>query len=157
MENPLIDIDRDPPEVIRAKILKFEEALSKHPDAQFGDQERMPLTHSFSEGLYVREIFMPKGMVITSRIHKYRHHYFVLQGRALVVTDEGLRTVTAPCYGITPAGTKRALVILEDTIWVTVHSNPTEERDINTLVGMLTAKTFDELPNMKVAAIGGSV
>ena len=34
-----------------------------------------PLVHRFTEGLYVREIFMPAGSLITSKIHKTQHQY----------------------------------------------------------------------------------
>ena len=30
----------------------------------------LPLKHYFTKGLYCREIFMPKGTLLTSKIHK---------------------------------------------------------------------------------------
>ena len=43
-----------------------------------------PLVHRFTEGLYVREIFMPAGSLITSKIHKTQHQYFILKGAVSV-------------------------------------------------------------------------
>jgi hypothetical protein len=89
----------------------------------------MPVTHRFTPGLYSREIFMPKGALLTSRIHQTEHMYAVLTGVAHVWTDdEGVVTITAPFIGVTKAGTRRVLFIQEDCRWATFH--PTKETNI---------------------------
>ena len=55
-------------------ILAFEERLSKVPGAKTGDAIA-PLKHTFLDGSYMRQITMPKGMLLTSKIHKIRHPY----------------------------------------------------------------------------------
>jgi len=86
-----------------------------------------PVTHRFTDGMYVREIFMPKGAFITSKIHKTQHQYFILKGKAIVWIDGVEQFLEAPHIGITEAGTRRVLFILEDTIWATAHPNPDNE------------------------------
>lgn len=86
-----------------------------------------PVTNRFTDGMYVREIFMPKGAFITSKIHKTQHQYFILKGKAIVWIDGVEQFLEAPHIGITEAGTRRVLFILEDTIWATAHPNPDNE------------------------------
>ena len=78
----------------------------------------------------MREIFAPAGSIITSRIHKFDHPFFLLQGKLTVISEtEGLVTYTAPMYGITLPQTRRAILIQEDTVWVTVHPNPLNKKN----------------------------
>lgn len=87
-----------------------------------------PLVHRFTEGLYVREIFMPAGSLITSKIHKTQHQFFILKGAVSVWTNEGEEVyLEAPYIGITEPGTRRLLYIWEDCIWATSHPNPDNE------------------------------
>jgi hypothetical protein len=87
-----------------------------------------PLNHRFTEGLYVREIFMPSGSLITSKIHKTQHQYFILKGAVSVWIDEGEEVyLEAPYIGVTEPGTRRVLYVWEDCIWATAHPNPDNE------------------------------
>jgi len=103
-----------------------------------------PLKHTFVDGMYVREIFMPKGSMIMSKIHKHRHPYFVMKGDTSVLTEKGVQRIKAPYNGITERGTKRLLYMHEDTIWITVHA--TESKDLDIIEEEVIAKTFDDLP-----------
>ena len=79
--------------------MEFEEQLVSLPGS-YGDpktpgQNKVankinPLKHTFADGLYIREIFMPKGQIISTGIHKKEHPYFVLKGDISVLTDEEL-------------------------------------------------------------------
>lgn len=88
----------------------------------------LPLIHRFTEGLYVREIFMPAGSLVTSKIHNTQHQYFVLKGAVSVWIDEGVEVyIEAPYIGVTEPGTRRVLYVWEDCIWATSHPNPDNE------------------------------
>lgn len=126
------------------KSMQLEEVIKKLPEHFEGDSENCPLKHTFVDGAYVREIFMPKGMLIVSKIHKVTHPYFVLSGDVSVATDEGLVRIKAPFSGVTKAGTKRALYTHEDTVWVTVHV--TKETNLRKIEKQIIAKNFNELP-----------
>jgi hypothetical protein len=79
-------------------------------------------THKFTDGMYIREIFMPAGSLITSKIHKTEHPYIVSYGKAAVSIDgDDWDEITAPYTGITIPGTRRVLYIIEDCIWTTFH------------------------------------
>ena len=130
---------------VREKICNFEEMLGNHPDAMFGDC--FPLKHTFATGLYIREITMPKGAILTSKIHKVTHPYFVLKGDVSVLTAEkGVVRIKAPYCGITPAGTKRVLHVHEETVWVTVHR--TDETDLKKIEEEIIAENFNEFDNV---------
>lgn len=98
-------------------------------------QIECPLKHDFGDHLYMRQIIMPRGAKITSKTHKHRHPYFVLYGKAKVWKDDGQgwQIIEAPHYGWTDPGTRRVLDILEDTVWITVHYNPTNTEDLSEL------------------------
>lgn len=94
------------------------------------DKVNCPVEHSFAPGMYIRKIFMQKGMVVTSLIHNTIHPYFVLKGKLSVVSEnDGVQEIEAPYNGITYPGTRRILQIHEDTIWITVHSTDIKPKD----------------------------
>jgi hypothetical protein len=79
-------------------------------------------THMFTDGMYIREIFMPAGSLITSKVHKTEHPYIVSYGKVAVSIDgNDWIEITAPYTNITKPGTRRVLYILEDCIWTTFH------------------------------------
>ncbi len=45
-----------------------------------GEPITCPITHRFTDGMYSREIFMEKGPVLTSRVHKTNHPFVVSKG-----------------------------------------------------------------------------
>lgn len=97
-------------------------------------QVDLPLVHRFTPGMYIREIHMPAGVLVTSAMHKTEHPFFITQGSALVWKpgEEPVR-LRAPHTGITQAGTQRLLYIEENCIWITCHVNPDNEQDIEVL------------------------
>jgi quercetin dioxygenase-like cupin family protein len=96
-----------------------------------------PVTNRFTPGLYSREILMPAGTVIVSRVHKTEHQYCVLSGKVAVATPDGRTEILrAGHVGITHPGTRRVLWTLEDTRWVTFH--PTTTTDLEKLQEELT-------------------
>lgn len=87
-----------------------------------------PVEHRFTPGLYSRECRMPAGAVIVSKIHRTEHQFILSAGRLRIwVEDQGWVLHEAPYHGITPPGTRRVALILEDTIWTTFHTTLPEE------------------------------
>jgi hypothetical protein len=134
-----------PSKDVRGKILDIEAKIASMPSSTLGDRLDCPLKHIFVDGAYVREIFMPKGLLIISKIHKITHPYFVLKGECSVLTEEGIVRIKAPFSGVTKSGTKRILYIHEDCTWTTVHV--TKETDIEKIEEEIIAKTFNDLPD----------
>lgn len=85
-------------------------------------KEMFPLKQTLEGGLYTRELFMPKGNIIVSMIHKQQHPSFLLKGKVSYITDEGdVKTIFAPTTIFTQIGTQRVLYIHEDTEWCCVY------------------------------------
>lgn len=125
------------PEIARVTVGPYGQAVDalevemmKHPGVE------LPLVHRFTPGLYTREIHMPAGALIVSKIHRTEHQFIVSRGRLAVMTDLGeWEEIVAPYHGITRPGTRRVLYIIEDTVWTTFHATDktdpeSVERDI---------------------------
>lgn len=142
-------------EEARSVIAEFEAILREHPEAQMGDQDRCPLTHQFGGGMYVRQIFIPKGMVVVGKIHRHAHPNFLMSGEVLVVTEGGGREhLKAPLAMISPAGTKRVVYTITDCLWATVHI--TEETDLAKIEQQVIAPSYEALDAPEsVKQIGG--
>ena len=113
----------------------------------------LPVTHRFTPGLYIREILMPASVypvetVVTSRIHLTEHPFVVSKGKLKVWQEEsGWVQIEAPYTGITKAGTRRLLIIQEDTIWTTFHV--TEETDPDVILSQITLEHFEHVKGLK--------
>ena len=144
---------------IRAKIEQAENMMRSVPGHTEGNTDNMPLNHTLADGLYIREIFMPKGTLTTTKIHRKSHPYFILKGEVSVLTESGTKRIKAPFQGITPAGTKRLIYVHSDTTWITVHPNPHNIEDMEQLEKQLVANSFEEFENhIDITTIeGGSV
>lgn len=99
----------------------------------------LPLTHTFSDGVYVREVFMPQGSFIVGHVHKTRHINIVSTGKALVWMNGEIHEITAPFTFESEAGVRKVLLILEDMFWSTVHV--TKEKDLDIITDMIIDKS----------------
>lgn len=137
---------------IREKIRGFEEIISLHPNATFGDSPDCPLKHTFCDGIYVREIRIPAGTVLTGKIHRHAHPNFLVSGEVTVVTEGGgVERLKGPMWMISPAGTKRALQAHTDLIWVTVHR--TDKTDLKQIEEEIIAPDYAQI-EQEVVCLG---
>lgn len=121
---------------MRAEVTRLEEFI------RMGDQVEMPVTHHFAHGVYARELFIPKGTVLTGKIHKYSQVNIMSKGELSVLTETGVKRVKAPFTIVSPAGTKRIAYAHEDTVWTTVHG--TKETDLEKIESHFIAQSEDE-------------
>ena len=133
---------------IRAQIASLEDEVRQLPQLEFS------LKHTFTSGVYCREIFIPKGSVIVGKIHRHDHLNFISKGDVTVLTKDGLKRIKGPCTMVSSAGTKRALYAHEDTIWTTIHANPTNETDLGKLEDFIIAKTYEDLEHEQLQLVG---
>ena len=125
----------------REFIFGLEEAIKNDPSSCEGSA--LPVTHKFCDGMYVREISIPSGILLTGKIHKHEHPNFLLQGTVTMITEEGgLIRMSAPQSLVSPAGCKRALYTHTDVRWATVHV--TDIKDPEEAVDALTVDNYDE-------------
>jgi hypothetical protein len=130
---------------MRSSICQLEEAMLQHP------QVEIKTTHYFAAGLYAREIFIPKGTLLTGKIHKTEHLNIISKGKISVATEDGNKIIEAPCTIISRPGTKRAGYALEDTVWTTIHA--TKETDLALLEQELIAESHEQFALQQTQAL----
>lgn len=108
-------------------------------------QLECPVTHIFSPGIYVREIFMPAGAIIVGYVHKTRHLNVVLTGRATVHMEGDTREIEAPMTFESGPGVQKVLLIHEDVLWQTIHHNPKDCRNVRKLEERLVKISPEDL------------
>lgn len=127
------------PAEFRSKVLRLEDVMRGMQQAD------CPVRNIFADGLYVREMTIPKGCTLTGFEHKTRHLNLVARGRIAVWTERGMREITGPYLFESMPGTKRVGHALEETVWMTFHRNPDNCRDEKTLVERLTTGKYEDL------------
>lgn len=147
--NPLqaiVPVDKLTTSEFRGWIEDTESRMVEHGSSFDRHSEESPikLEHTFTPGLYVREIFMPAGSLVISRIHLFEHPYMITKGSVSVYDGEDIVFIEAPFRGITKAGTKRILYVHTDTTWTTFHvtdKTTFEEIDVD---GVITCGSFSD-------------
>tara|TARA_R100001015_G_C4627324_1_gene186782 strand:+ start:987 stop:1436 length:450 start_codon:yes stop_codon:yes gene_type:complete len=136
----------------RDTIIELQKHLMQFVDGENvvkGDSEVFPLKHTFTDGIYIRQMSMEKDSFVIGKIHKHNHVWFLLTGHIVVVDENDSVEHIAPCYVEAPAGSKRVIYAHEDSIWVNVHANPTNTRDLEELESLIIAKDYNEFNNKK--------
>lgn len=128
-----------PAAALREKVFRAEEVLLAR------EQVEIPVRHYFSKGVYGREIFIPKGTILTGKIHKYSQLNVLVSGDLSVLTEDGIKRVRPPFIIVSPAGTKRIAYAHENTIWLTVHG--TNETDVEKIEQEFIAQSEQEYLN----------
>lgn len=119
-------------------LFRFEDTLKRFPAMD------MPIQHFHIQGVYVRRIFMPAGSCVVSRVHKYDNVTLILFGSCVVYQNGERWHLQAGDVFKTEAGTKRALYMLEDCIWATVHNNEAGVKDEAEILEFLTTNDESE-------------
>lgn len=94
-------------------------------------QVHCPLAHLFAPGVYYREIFMPAGTCVIGKEHLTEHVNIVLSGEVEVFIGVERKLLIGPCTFVSKPGARKALNVIKDTRWVTIH--PTDCTDVNEL------------------------
>lgn len=129
----------------RRDILLFiEDRIKQMPEAYIGDSPNCPLTHEFTDGIYVREMFLPAGTYISGEIHKFEHFVELLEGEIIVLTEFGYKHLKAPLRFKSQPGVKRVAYVVSDCVWSTIHANKNNEKNLNKLKEHHIAKDFIE-------------
>jgi quercetin dioxygenase-like cupin family protein len=105
-------------------------------------QVELPLLHFRIPGVYVRVMEIPKGTVLTGKIHNYDCISIIAKGVISVNSIEGPKTLTAGDVSITPAGVKRVGFALEDTVFITVHH--CDKANLAEIEDYLISETYED-------------
>lgn len=85
--------------------------------------------HFFSPGIYTRILHIPKGCLLTGKIHKEPILNIMIKGDISVLIDGEVKRIVAPFIIVSPAGSKKIGYAHEDTIWMGCHG--TDEMDVH--------------------------
>ena len=120
----------------REQVFQYEALLAELP------QVELKVEDHFSHGVYARELFIPAGVTLTGKIHKYENMNILIQGEMSVLTDDGMKRVCAPFIVVSPPGTKRVAYAHTDCRWVTIHG--THEKDVDAIEAEFIAQSEAE-------------
>tara|TARA_R110000737_G_scaffold266163_1_gene273799 strand:- start:648 stop:1115 length:468 start_codon:yes stop_codon:yes gene_type:complete len=132
----------------RDKVIELENSLISVADEvsiiTHQDSKPFPLKHTFADGIYVRQMGMDKGSSVIGAIHNHEHVWFLLTGHISVATEDVVEDYIAPCYVVSTPGTKRVIYANEDSIFVNIHKNPSNTRDIEELENKIVSRNYEE-------------
>jgi hypothetical protein len=115
----------------------------------------LKVEHSFINGFYIRKMFLPKGVAVSSKLHVTEHPWTLSKGVIAVYdgdTDVPV-ILKAPCSGITMPGTKRIARALEDVEWTTFHINEDNTQDMDVIEARLIEPEQHLLKNKNINRI----
>jgi hypothetical protein len=137
----------------RKKILELENAMINIADGAnvegdgksiVRDGKISPIKHAFADGIYIRQMDMVKDTVVVGAIHKHLHVWFLLTGHVTIATEDVTEDYIAPCYVVSTPGVKRVILANEDSIFVNIHKNPSNTRDLDELEKEIVALNYEE-------------
>lgn len=106
--------------------------------------DNFPMKHTFADGIYIRQMDMEAGSMVVGAIHNHLHVWFLLTGHLAVATEENIEEFVAPCYVLATPGAKRVIYAMEDSIFVNIHKNPKNIKDIKKLEDEIVSLTFKD-------------
>lgn len=115
--------DREGRLAMRERIDAFQNALQQIAGSDTGDRDQINdngLQEYLVGGAYVRELFIPKGMFITSKIWMKTRMWIIASGEVTFTTEMGTQRVKGPFRMVVPHGSKVAFFTHEDTLWFAI-------------------------------------
>lgn len=140
----VFDVAHRSPLQIRYGICRLEEAMRQALERGELQEREFEVTHTFHEGKYIRGMLLPKGSIIVGKLHIHEHPFTLWKGHMTIVTEHGGREeLSSVHHGISPAGTKRAGYVHEDSIWTCEHE--TDLTDLDEIEAAVIAKSYTQL------------
>ena len=87
---------------------------------------------------------MEKDSMVVGAIHNHLHAWFLLTGRLTIVTELSKEDYIAPCYVLSTPGVKRVIYAQEKSIFVNIHKNPSNIKDLKALEDEIVSKNYEE-------------
>lgn len=129
----------------RERIFELQEML--HDKIKEGvlveNTNDLPIVHNFIPGAYAREMHIPAGTIVVGKIHRFPCFNFVNAGTVTVLSEAGIKTISAPAFFRSESGVKRVAMAHTDAVWITVH--PTKETDLDRLEAEIIAPDFESI------------
>ena len=95
------------------------------------ESDTIEVINEFTNGVYMRRMDVIKGTLIVGAVHKEKHSWFLMRGVVKVADAGSVSYIEAPYYTLSDPGTQRVIEVVEDAIWVNIHSKPDNGQDID--------------------------
>lgn len=126
---------------VRQNIDHFQSVLQEIAGSERGEAQELNdngLKEYFVEGAYVRELFIPKGTFIVSKIWNKERMWIIATGEVTFTTEMGTQRIRAPFTKIVPLGSKVAIYAHEDTLWFAITgAKSTNSEDVENEVSTM--------------------
>ena len=109
------------------KAFALENYMKDLPEEEQLDLEPI---HYFTDGMYLRSLFIPQGVTCVGEIHRYSHFTILAEGKSTIVSQDGKLEVEAPYVFISKPNAKRCVYANTDCTWMTVHVNTNNNMNI---------------------------
>lgn len=96
-------------------------------------QVEMPVTHHFADGVYIRELRVPKGTIIVGNEHLLGHEMQLIEGSIEMAAPDGRFHFDAFASMHTKPGYHAVVYTVTDMVSRTIHPNPDNSTDIESL------------------------
>ena len=128
------------------QINRLQGEMSKLP------QQELPTEHYFSGGMYCRKLWRPAGTLIVGKVHKKDHFFVCAAGEIIAWSEKGMVTLKAGDIIQSKAGTKRAILAVQNSVVTTFHQTDktTVEEAEAELVEPDETGLFDAFNNLKL-------
>tara|TARA_R110000822_G_scaffold12954_7_gene46586 strand:+ start:942 stop:1388 length:447 start_codon:yes stop_codon:yes gene_type:complete len=119
-------------------------------DGFYGDGKEIPeipeipIKHEFADQIYLRQMTMEKDQIVIGAIHNHSHVWFLMKGKITVNDNGEVIDHVAPCYMVSEPGSKRIIYAHEHSIFVNIHKNPSNTRNIKELEKELVSMNMVE-------------
>lgn len=97
------------------------------------EQVDCPVTHEFAEGLYIRTVTMPVGILAIGHSHKIPCWNEMTNGCIIIPEGKEIKMIRAPLSYVGSVGDRKIGFILDTVVWKNIWPNPDNERDIDVL------------------------
>ncbi len=114
-------------------MLKKNNITIKHNNGDILDLEEVPITHEFADQIYLTKMIMSKNQIVQGAKHKHLHVWFLLEGKVTIKENNEIVEHIAPCYTISKPGAKRIIIAHEKSVFVNIHKNPDNIKNIKEL------------------------
>jgi hypothetical protein len=108
------------------------------------ESDTIEVINEFTNGVYMRRMDVIKGTLIIGAVHKEKHSWFLMRGVVKVADAGSVSYIEAPYYTLSDPGTQRVIEVVEDAIWVNIHSNPDNGQDIDIIEKRLFSFNMEE-------------
>lgn len=133
--NPVSLTDKENRLAVRKQIDTYENALKDLFGSDRGDMDEINcdgLKEYFVGGAYIRELFIPAGVTIVSKLWKKERFWIIAEGDVTFTTETGINHVQAPYFAQAPYGSKVALYANTDTRWFAITgAESTNSKDVD--------------------------